>query len=419
MQPKLPTAAKAAIVAPLCAAFMMSEFFRISHAIIAPDLMRDLAISVKGLSLLSGSFFLAFALVQIPNGIVLDRFGPRRMIPGMLIIAFVGALVFATAQSLTGLTVGRTLMGAGWAIVFMGSLVVLARWYPDHRFATMVAIFIAFGGLGNLIATVPLAAAIDVIGWRWAIVSMAAMSVVVALAIALMVRDAPPGHPYLRRDPEDLRAVLGGVREALSNRQLPYLFAINFVNYASVISVFAVLGPPYLHDVHGLGTAGRGQVLMAMSVATIVGSLCYGMLDRLFDTRKGIVAVGALGTVAIHAILALVPGLALWHVTVLFAALAGIGSYGVVNLAHARAIFPDRLVGRGIVTMAIAAFGGAAFMQFAVGVIIDMFPTTDGVAPELAYRSAFAFIAGTVVLAVIYHRRAEDAKPSLHGVRSE
>ena len=419
MQPKLLTAASAAIVAPLCAAFMMSEFFRVSHAIIAPDLMRDLAISVKGLSLLSGSFFLMFALVQIPNGILLDRFGPRRTIPGMLIMAIAGALVFATAHSLTGLTIGRTLMGAGWAVVFMGSLVVLARWYPDRRFATMVAIFIAFGGLGNLIATSPLAAATDAIGWRLAMAGMAVISAVFALTIALMVRDAPPGHPYLRRDPENMRAALSGVREALGNRQLPYVFAMNFVSYASVISVFAVMGPPYLHDVYGLGTAGRGQVLMAMSVAIIVGSLGYGMLDRLFDTRKGIVAAGALGTVAVHAVLALVPGLALWHVTVLFAALAGIGSYGVVNLAHARAIFPDRLVGRGIVTMAIAAFGGAAFMQFAVGVIIDMFPTTNGVAPELAYRSAFAFIAGTVVLAVIYYRGAKDAKPSLDGVRSD
>ena len=419
MQPKLFTSASIAIVAPLCAAFLMSEFFRISHAIIAPDLMRDLAISFKGLSLLSGSFFVAFALVQIPNGILLDRFGPRRTIPGMLVIAVAGALVFATAQTLTGLTIGRSLMGIGWAVVFMGSLVVLARWYPDRRFATMVAIFIAFGGLGNLIATIPLAAAIDFIGWRWAFAGMAVMSAVVALAVALMVRDAPAKHPYLRREPENLRAALGGVREALSNRQLPYVFVMNFVNYASVISVIAVIGPPYLLDIHGLGTAGRGQVLMAMSVATIVGSLCYGLLDRLIDTRKGIVEAGALGTVAIHVTLASIPDLALWHVTVLFAALAGIGSYGVVNLAHARAIFPDRLVGRGIVTMAIAAFGGAAFMQFAVGVIIDTFPTTDGVAPELAYRSAFAFIAGTVVLAVIYHRRAQDAKPSLDGVSSD
>ena len=415
--PRSRTLAVAVVCGPLAAAYFLSEFFRISHAVIAPDLIRELDISVEGLSVLASAFFFAFALIQIPVGVALDRFGPRRTVPGFIAIAIVGSALFATAESAVGLTVGRVFMGAGWAVAFLGALVVLARWVPGDRYATAVSLFLALGAAGNLTATAPLAAMAEAVGWRPSIGAVTIVAGLVAVLVYALVRDAPPGHDYHVRAPETLAANLRGVREAIATPQLPYLFAMNSVAYGMVITVLGLWGAPYLYDVHGLDAVARGNVLLVMTLAMAAGSLGIGPLDRLLDTRRRIVTVAATAAAGVHAILALVQGLAVWQATVLFGALGCLGALGVVNLAHARAIFPDRLVGRGMVMMALAAFGGSALMQLATGVIIGAFPTIEGRVPEGAYRAAFGFISCLLIIAVLYHRRAADARPSEDATR--
>ena len=153
-------------------------------------------------------------------------------------------------------------------------------------------------------------------------------------------------------------------------------------------------------------------MLLVAAVAMIVGTLCYGPLDRVFDTRKRIVVCGALITVAVLAALALAPALALWQAAALLVALGGFGVYAMMIIAHGRAIFPERLVGRGLTVVNFANFIGGAVMQMAAGMIVGAFPAVDGAAPEAAYRLVFGFLAATIVLALVFYARAADAKPS-------
>ena len=185
------------ILATLCAAYLVSQFFRSSTAVIAPDLVRDIGFSHESLGLLTGAFFLAFGLTQIPLGIMLARFGPRRTMTGMLGFAVAGALVFATAESPVMLTTGRALMGGGCAAVFMGSVVVCARWFPPDRLATMASIVLAVGGAGNFLSATPLAYAADQIGWRGAFLAMAGLTALIAGMVFLLVRDARPAIPFM------------------------------------------------------------------------------------------------------------------------------------------------------------------------------------------------------------------------------
>ena len=182
------------------------------------------------------------------------------------------------------------------------------------------------------------------------------------------------------------------------------MFAVTLSGYAAVITVLALLGPTYLTDIHGLDLAARGQVLLIMTLAMAAGSLCMGPLDRLLDTRKEIVSWGAFVAVVVYAVLALVPGLKLWQVTTLFAILGFVGTSYIVNLAHARAVLPDDLVGRGMVTMGLAAFAGAAIAQMIAGFTVDAFPQLDGKSLKIAYRSTFAAL-GLAMLLVARHGR--------------
>ena len=401
-----------AIFAAISTAYFLSEFFRISHAVIGPDLMAEFGFSVGGLSLLTSVFFFAFAAQQLPNGFLFDRFGPRRTVPCLMMVAVAGVVWFALADSLVTLSLARIVMGIGWAVAFMGGLITFARWVPTDRYALAVAALIFVGTLGNLTATGPWAAFVAEVGWRVAMAIMAGISCLSAVLVFVVVRDAPPGHAYHQRAPEPFGVMLRGLGDVVRIRPWRYVFWMNFNAYGVVITILSLLGPTYLSDIHGLDLAARGNILLIMTDARGAGSLCIAPLDRWFDTRKQIVSVGAFGTVVIYTVLTLAPDLMLWQATVLFALIGFVGASGMINLAHARAILPDQLVGRGMVTMALAAFAGSAVMQMVAGMIVDAFPRIEGKSPEIAYQTAFGFVGLMMLIAAIYHRRVDDAKPS-------
>src|SRR4029079_862063 len=134
--------------------------------------------------------------MQIPWGFFFDRFGPRRTVVGMLLLAVVGAAIFTLAPSWPVLLTGRALMGAGFGVMLIGSMVVISRWFPPDRFSTMAAVVLSIGLLGNLMATTPLAWGTELIGWRGVFAIVVIFTALAAIAVWLVVRDAPPDHPF-------------------------------------------------------------------------------------------------------------------------------------------------------------------------------------------------------------------------------
>lgn len=403
------------ILAVLCGLYLVNHFYRGSISVIAPNLMRDLSLSSEAIGVLTGAFFLTFALSQIPIGMMLDRIGPRIIIPGLMIVAVIGTLIFAAADSMTGLVLGRALMGLGCA-GGIGAMIVCSRWFAPQHFATLAAGLVTMGNFGNLMATTPLAASAEAIGWRSSFVGVAGISALVAAIGYLVIRDAPPGHAYHQRSAESLRAIVRGVGEVIQNPRLPAIFGIHLVSYSSMMTVLALWGGPYLFDVHELGAVARGNVLLIMSASLVVGSLSFGPLDRYFDTRKGVTLVGGTASAGVLGLLALLPDPALWQVTVLFSLLAGLNGYAIVAFAHGRAIFPDRLVGRGLTFLTLGGMGGVAVMQMATGFVVGAFARDDGHVAAEGYRLMFAFLAVSVAVALAFYSRTPDAKPSLDGL---
>src|SRR5215831_18898890 len=203
------------IVGTLAAAYVASHFFRASNVTIGLDLMRDLSIGPEALGALTGAFFFGFAAMQIPCGFFFDHFGPRRTVVGMLMLAALGGIIFTTAPSWPVLLTGRVLLGAGFGVMLIGSMVVITRWFPPDRFSTLTSIVLSVGLLGNLIATTPLAWASEVTGWRAVFGAAVLFTAVAAVAVWLVVRDAPDGHPFLERKPEAPDEMFRGLFEVL------------------------------------------------------------------------------------------------------------------------------------------------------------------------------------------------------------
>jgi predicted MFS family arabinose efflux permease len=401
------------IVTTLATAYVASHFFRASNVTIGLDLMRDLAIGPEALGALTGAFFFGFAAMQIPCGFLFDRFGPRRSVAGMLILATTGGIIFTLAPTWPILLTGRVLMGAGFGVMLIGSMVVISRWFPPDRFSTLTAMVMSIGLLGNLAATTPLAWASQAVGWRAVFGAAVVFTALAAITVWLVVRDAPPGHPFLARTPEPPRQMLQGLMEVLRNPRLKPILALNFCNYACTFTVQGLWGGPFLREVHGLSPIEAGNVLLIAVIAYQVGMLAFGPLDRLLDTRKWIATGGSLVIISILATLALASGPPIW---VPIGAIVGIGFFSASStmvMTHGRGIIPDRLIGRGIATINTFVMLGVACMQTLSGIIVGAFePLADGARTETAYRALFGVLAAVLIVAVAIYSRSQDVRPS-------
>jgi predicted MFS family arabinose efflux permease len=401
------------IVTTLATAYMASHFFRASNVTIGLDLMRDLAIGPEALGALTGAFFFGFAAMQIPCGFLFDRFGPRRSVAGMLILATLGGAIFTLAPNWPILLTGRVLMGCGFGVMLIGSMVVISRWFPPDRFSTVTAFVMSIGLLGNLLATTPLAWASQAIGWRSVFGLAVVFTALAAIAVWLVVRDAPSGHPFLSRTPEPPRQMLQGLLEVLRNPQLRPILALNFCNYACTFTVQGLWGGPFLREVHGLSAIEAGNVLLAAVIAYQFGMLAFGPLDRLLDTRKWIAAGGTLVIIAILATLALASRPPLWAPIGAIIAIGFFSASSTMVMTHGRGAIPERLIGRGIATINTFVMLGVACMQTLSGIIVGAFePLAGGARSETAYRVLFAVLTLVLTAAVAIYSRSQDVRPS-------
>jgi predicted MFS family arabinose efflux permease len=350
--------------------------------------------------------------MQIPLGVLLDRFGARMIMSSLMMLAVAGSLCFAVGETLSELVVGRVLIGVGCAGLMVGSLVILSRWYPRARFAGAMATLFAFANAGNLAATLPLAASVNAWGWRATFVGLAVITALLAGFFFIVARDAPPDHPYHDRDPETLLQVARGLGKIIHTRDLALVFPMVAVGYASFISIVGLWGGPYLYEVYGLDSIARGNVLSLMALSMIVGTLAYGRLDHYFTSRRALTTIGGGATAGILVILAVNPGGPLgWSIAVL--CLFGFfGAYSLVVMAHGLALFPDELAGRGTTALNTALMGGAAIVQAVTGAVVDAFPHRHGDQATMAYGLVFAILAGLTVVTLLIYRYARDVDGS-------
>jgi MFS family permease len=398
----------AALVAALVAIYSVSQFLRNSIAVIANDLARELDLSATELGLLSSAFFLAFAAAQIPVGIAIDRYGPKRTMLVSAGICALGTALFAAAPSAPFVIGARAIMGLGCSSLFMAPLTIYARRFPPERFASLTSLQLGIGSAGTLLATAPLASAAGLFGWRWTFAAFAAATAAIAVLVsALIPSDAGQGT---RR--ERWGETFAGVAAALRAPSFWPVFLAHATSYSSFATIIGLWAGPWLSDVHGADLQLRGRVLFVGVVAQIAGVFAWGYADRFFRSYKRSVLVAASMGVALLAAAVVLPltltGAAVWLALFGFAV-----GYGPIVTAHGKSLFPPHLTGRGITLMNMGTMGGVFLFQSLTGMLVDLFgQAAGGGYPAGAYRAVFLVMGVGLAASLIPYVRALDPHPT-------
>jgi predicted MFS family arabinose efflux permease len=395
--------------------FGTGQFHRVSTSVLVPELTAELNLGANALGGISAVYFLCGALMQIPIGMCLDRFGTRRTLPVLLLMASTGTYLFATAHDIPGLMLGRALMGMGFASSMVAAFIVFARWVPPEKFATTSSRIIALGSVGGLLATTPLAYAVSFYGWRLPILAVCAMTIAMLALIIGLVRDAPPGLRPLEGKPSSLAGNLAGLWSVMKDRQMRYILIMGFATFGPGMVLLGLWGGPFLADVHGLDAIDRGYLLLAMALMAPLGLMVIGPLDRYFNSHKKVVILSALGMALGFAFLAIAGQVSLWLVGPVMLWTMFAQAYYVTLHGHCRALFPAGMAGRAATLVNLVAVAGIALMQICSGLLMEAFPSPTGIADSMGYRLTFAATALILVFCTACYARADDVpvRPAL------
>ena len=302
-------ASKLPLTLPRGALTCLSQLFRVSNSVIAPELMRDLHLDARQFGWAGSAFFLALFAVQLPVGLWFDRFGARRTVTVVSLLSAVGSVWIACATDASDLIAGRIVVGLGCAASFMSVVFLCARWFDSARLATALSWVFAASNIGTLAGATPLAWVAATTGWRSGFFGLAVVSIIVTILFYVVVRDRPPGSPLPATHREPLGEVFRGLWAVWRTKGLLPLLSMHFFAYATMLTILGIWGGHYLFDVHGLDGVQRGNVLLAMGVAQTLGILAYGPMDRVLGSRKKVVFGGALISAVFLGALALIAAL--------------------------------------------------------------------------------------------------------------
>ncbi|THD73889.1 MFS transporter [Thalassobius vesicularis] len=382
----------------LCAAYVLSQFYRSFLAVLTKVLEQDVGAVPEDLANASGLWFLTFAAMQIPVGAALDRIGPRRTAGVLLLIGGAGgAALFGMATQPVHILLAMGLIGVGCSPVLMASYYIFARNYPARVFATLAAVLLGVGSLGNLLGALPMARAAEVLGWRETLFGLAAVSAVVALGLLVTVKDP-------ERVVHDQK---GSVLDLLKMPALWLIFPLTFVQYAPAAGLRGLWVGPYLTDVFGFDAGQVGNATLVMGVAMILGTFAYGPLDRILGTRKWVIFGGNLiGAVALGT-LWLLPAGSAWTSVALFAAVGFFCAAYPMMMAHGRSFFPPHLVGRGVTLMNLFSIGGVGIFQVVTGKVYRA-ASVGAATPEVPFDALFALFFGAMVVGLALYLFCRD-----------
>ncbi|MCX7176084.1 MAG: MFS transporter [Proteobacteria bacterium] len=375
------------IFLPFAAGYFLSYLLRNVNAVIAPELIRDLGVSAADLGLLTSAYMFAFGAFQLPLGILLDRYGPRRVEASLLLLTATGAALFSVGQNMTELALARALIGLGVSACLMASFKAFSLWFPIQRQASLNSAIMAAGGLGALTASMPLGWVLPLVGWRGIFFGLATVSVLAALIIfSTPEKAASAGKETLA---EQLRGVAHVFTSFAFWRYAPQT-AMVIGGFMAMQGLWAV---PWLMNFSGLTRDAAAFHLLLMSVGMLIGFVSIAAFVTRLAARgisPELILTAGMGGGLLVTLLIVIDGA---PTQLLWFAMGLVFSVGNLSYALLSSQYPVQLSGRANTTLNLLVFVGAFGIQWGFGAVVDAH-TAAGLAQRDAYQHTYAWLLG-------------------------
>jgi len=387
------------VFVPFAAGYFLSYLYRVVNAVIAPDLVADLGIGPSALGMLTAIYFISFASAQLPLGVLLDRFGPRRMEAFLLLFAGLGAYLFSRSGSLAGLVVARAFIGFGVSACLMAAFKAYTLWFPKERWPLVNGFQMAAGGLGALAATAPVEAALQTTDWRGVFMVLAILTLLVAVAVYTVVPERPSTTAG-----ESFKRQFQGVKTVFTSLEFWRAAPLTTLSQASFLAIQGLWAGPWLKDVAGLERMAAANVLFWIAVAMIAGFILLGSLaDRLSRSGISVLTTAVTGMGLFMGVQVLVlAGPVRWALP-MWVLFGFFGTSGIIAYAALSQRFPVQLSGRVTTAVNLLVFIAAFLGQWAIGAIIGLWPVgADGKYALAGYRSGFSVMLALQAMTLLW-----------------
>jgi MFS family permease len=379
------------VLVPFGAAYFLSYLYRTINSVVGKIIVGELKLGAGDIGLLTAAYFLVFALFQVPLGVLLDRFGPRRVHGTLMIVAALGALAFSFGETRDELLLARATIGLGVSAGLMAAFKAITLWFPKERWALVNGLLLTFGGLGAVAGTAPVEWALGLVDWRGVFQGLAVATLASAGLLFAVVPEQQAAAPPASLG-EQARSLGRVYRHPLFWALAPLCVFTQSCNLA-LQGLWAGL---WLRDVGGFDASRAAEILALLNVGMTAGFLGTAVLaDRAASRRLGLAGAMTIFSLLFFAaqlsiVLALAPRSPWPWILFGFFANAAIFAYPLLS-----ARLPVAFSGRANTALNFVSFSGAFLGQFAVGWIIDLFPrVAGGFYPPEAYRLAFAILLG-------------------------
>ena len=353
-------------------------------------------------------YFYAYAIGQLPAGILADRWGARKTVSIFIFVAGLGAILFGWAGSFNTALVARFIVGLGVGFVYVPAMRILADWFEKDEFATYTGILVAVGNAGSLASAAPLVALMAAIGWRSSMTSVGLVSLVVAVLLYMFVRNKPTdvggaSIADIQGIPEASSTPIGigeSLRIVVKNYNIWTIAVIFFVWYGTIMGFQGLWAGPYLMNVYHLTQAQVGNILMIIPIGLIFGCPIAGIIaDKLIKSKKKVVMIGfTLNILTWIPLVFMIDSMSLSFIRVLMFVYGFFGGFYVILFANVKENIDLRMAGTTIGFVNMFAFVGGAIYQQVMAGLIAKAPVTNKIIATSGFKSAFVLCLVTLVI---------------------
>ncbi|MCX5826127.1 MAG: MFS transporter [Deltaproteobacteria bacterium] len=401
------------VISVLAMLFIFSMFYRVSTAVIAPNLISDLSLNAEMIGILGSAFFFSFALMQIPMGPLLDRIGPRVVITCFSLIGAVGAILFAHTHSYNGVLIARILIGIGMAAMLMGTYKVFTLAFPANAFSTLAGFFMSVGTFGNMLAASPLAYFAEHAGWRITFFAAGGATAVLGILCFFILKSLPNvRNNTVTPDTKIVVSFLQSAKLIIGSLSFWQIGIVAFFRYGTFICLQGLWFGLYLIDAKRFTPINAGNILIMLAVGNIVGGPIAGRLSDLsVHGTKAITMAGlTLYCVSLFSLSGIWP---IKHQAIFMMVSFFIGffcSFGTMLSSHIKDLFPLNIAATAMAWLNFFSMMGSAVLMSIFGKLMELYPRSDHGYPPEAYEFCFLICSLSMAVSLVFYAFAKKGR---------